>query len=326
MEITNETFITRAKKVANRVFRHENGVLLIILIALVAVLGIMTHGLTVSKGNITNILVQSSTRGIAAIGQLFVILTAGIDLSVGGVALFAGVLGAKLMSGTVGFPTSVIALMFIVPIGVGAASGALVSRAYIPALIATLGMWRILDGGAYMINDGSTIRNLPDSINQFGTGVIGGVPVPVIFFIVIAVIAYFILNHTTFGRSIYATGGNPVSAWLSGVNTKRVIHMSYIISGFLAGVAGLILMSRVMCGSMTLGTGLEMDSIAAVCVGGVSLSGGRGSLIGAVIGVIIIGVINNGMNVFALNPALQDITKGAIIIAAVWVDQIRRRR
>jgi ribose/xylose/arabinose/galactoside ABC-type transport system permease subunit len=149
--------------------------------------------------------------------------------------------------------------------------------------------------------------------------------VPVVIFIIIAVVAYLVAQYTTFGRSIYAVGGNPVSAFLSGINVRRVLFLVFIISGFLGAVAGVISMSRAMVGSMTTVIGLELDSIAASVIGGVSLMGGRGTLIGTVIGSLIIGVVNNGMSVIALSPAYQDLTKGAIIILAVAVDYIRRR-
>ncbi|MBA7691480.1 Ribose import permease protein RbsC [subsurface metagenome] len=138
--------------------------------------------------------------------------------------------------------------------------------------------------------------------------------------------AYFILNHTIFGRSVYAVGGNPISAWLSGINVKNVLFLVLVISGLLGALAGLVIMSRTMVAGMLTGRGLELDAIAAVLIGGVSLAGGRGNLIGVVIGALIIGVINNGMNIIAVGPAYDDLVKGGIILAAVAVDVRRRRR
>ena len=142
----------------------------------------------------------------------------------------------------------------------------------------------------------------------------------------VAVIAYFVLNHTTYGRSIYATGGNPVSAWLSGIKVRNILFSVYVISGFLASLAGVIMTSRVMSASLDSLKGLEMDSIAAVVIGGISLMGGKGTLVGVVLGVLILGVINNGMSVLGADPAFQGIVKGIIIIAAVTIDYVRRGR
>lgn len=315
-----------AQDIAKRLFRHENAVLFGILVIMMIVMAIITKGLTITRGNITNIWLQSSMRGIAAMGQLFIILTAGIDLSIGGVALTVAILGAKLMTGQPNISWIAIAAMLGVGASIGAFNGSMVSRVGMPALIVTLGMWQMTKGFSYLLCRGQTILNLPPPLSFFGGGCIAGVPVPVIIFIVVAVVAYFALNHTSFGRSVYAVGGNPVSAWLSGINVKNMLFSVYIISGFLGALAGFVMMSRVMIGGLTTVVGLELDSIAAVVIGGVSLMGGRGNVIGAVIGVLILGVINNGMNVFAVSPAYQDVVKGSIIIAAVAADYIRRRR
>ncbi|MBA7670489.1 Ribose import permease protein RbsC [subsurface metagenome] len=158
-----------------------------------------------------------------------------------------------------------------------------------------------------------------------GSGVVAGVPVPIIIFIVVAVVGYFVLNHTTFGRSVYAVGGNPVAAWLSGIRVQNIKFSVYVICGFTAALAGIIMLGRIMCASMAAGTGLLFDAISSVVIGGVSLFGGRGTVIGVIIGVMIIGVINNGMNIMGLHPALQSIAKGAVIFVAVAIDSTRRR-
>jgi ribose/xylose/arabinose/galactoside ABC-type transport system permease subunit len=150
--------------------------------------------------------------------------------------------------------------------------------------------------------------------------------VPVIVFIIVAVIAYLALKHTAFGHSVYAIGGNPVTAWISGLNVNRILFSVYFISGLLAALAGLLIVSRTMAASMVTATGLELDSIASVAVGGVSLAGGRGNIIGVVIGVLIVAVVTNGMIVLAVNPAIQGIMLGFIILAAVGVDTMRRAR
>jgi len=313
-----------AKDIARRIFRHENGVLLIILVALMAVLAVLTRGKSATISNISNIALQSSTRGVVAIGEMFVILTRGIDISVGAIAILSFVIGADLMAGSSGFPIGPIAVMLLIGAGVGIVNGALVSYVGVPSIIVTLAMWGLLGGVAWFANEGLPIINLPQELAFIGQGRIGQLPMAAVIFIAVAVVAYFTLNHTTFGRSVYAVGGNPVSAWLSGISVQKVQFLVFVISGFCAALGGLIILSRIMCGSMSAGGGLELDAIAAVLIGGISLMGGRGTVFGAVIGVFIIGIINNGMNLLLTRPAFQDIVKGIVIIAAVAIDYRRR--
>ena len=326
-------FSVVAREAARRIFRHENTALATILVVIIAAMAVMTGGKTVTRSNTMNMLLNTSMRGVASIGQCFVILTAGIDLSIGGLAVFCTVLGAlctttapKAFHPVIGLPVALaILLMLMVGSGFGAINGAFVSRLRVPALIITLAMWQVLKGLSFNLSHGFTIFGLDPALSFFGLGRIAGVPVPVVIFVAVAVVGYFVLYYTSFGRSVYAVGGNPVSAWLSGVNVKNVLFSVYIISGLLAALAGLILLARMMAASMNAFVGLELDSIAAVCIGGVSLAGGRGTLVGVVLGAIIIGTINNGMNVMAVHPAFQDIVKGVIIIIAVTIDMMRRR-
>jgi ribose/xylose/arabinose/galactoside ABC-type transport system permease subunit len=318
---------------ARSLLRHENSALFIVLLALIFGIGGLTRGGSLSVTNASNVLLQSSIRGVAAIGQAMVILTAGIDVSVGGNALFCSVLGAALMtSGELSivsnpWPAGLgVLIMLLAGLGWGTVNSALVSRVGIPALISTLGLWQITDGAAFEIIQGRSIGELPGHLAWWGQGTVGVVPVPVIIYIAVAIVAYYVLNYTTYGRSIYATGGNPVSAWLSGINIKRVLFSVYAIAGFLAGLAAFIQLGRVMSASMMGLEGLELDSIAAVTIGGVSLFGGRGNLIGVIIGTLIIGVVNNGLSVLKAGPAAIRIVKGAIIILAVAIDTVRRRR
>jgi ribose/xylose/arabinose/galactoside ABC-type transport system permease subunit len=233
---------------------------------------------------------------------------------------------AVLMQDTEGFPHGIIILTLVIGAAIGASNGNSVSRLNMPPLIVTLAMWTILEGSALVITNGYTIVGLPRVFDFIGQGDIGGVPVPVVLFIAVAVVGYFVLYYTTFGRSVYSVGGNPVSSWLSGVNVKMVLFSVYVISGFLSSIAGMITLSRTMCASQGSTGGLEMDSIAAVVIGGISLSGGRGNLIGVVIGVLIIGVINNGMSIMLMPAPLQQIVKGVVIYLAVAIDYLRRRK
>ena len=318
---------------ARSLLRHENSALLLVLLALIFGIGGMTRGGSLGLTNASNVLLQSSIRGIAAIGQAFVILTAGIDVSVGGNALFCSVLGAALLTNSerniIGHPLPLalgILIVIVAGLGWGTVNSALVSRVGIPALISTLGLWQITDGAAFEVIRGFSIGDLPEHLAWWGQGTVGVVPVPVIIYVVVAIVAYYVLNYTTYGRSIYATGGNPVSAWLSGINVKRVLFSVYAISGFLAGLAAFIQLGRVMSASMMGLEGLEIDSIAAVTIGGVSLFGGRGNLIGVILGTLIIGTVNNGLSVLKAAPAAIRIVKGSIIILAVAIDTVRRRR
>lgn len=216
--------------------------------------------------------------------------------------------------------------MLLAGMGWGSVNGVLVSVVGIPALISSLGLWQITEGAGIAVSKGHDIGWQPDGMIWWGSGEVAGVPVPVIIFVAVAIIAYFVLNHTTYGRSVYATGSNPLTAWLSGVNVKRVLFSVYAIAGFLAGLAAFTMLGRMLFASNRSLEGLEIDSIAAATVGGISLMGGRGTLIGVVLGTLVIGVVNNAMTVLNADPATTGIVKGTIIILAVIVDYIRRRR
>jgi ribose/xylose/arabinose/galactoside ABC-type transport system permease subunit len=303
------------------------------LLALIFGFGGATRGASLTAVNATNVMLQSSIRGITAVGQAFVILTGGIDVSVGGNALFCSIMGTALMStdwtSIVGYPLAPglgVLLMILAGLGWGTVNSTLVSKVGIPALISTLGMWQITTGAAFRITMGKTIGGVPEGLAWWGQGYVGGVPVPVIIFVIVAIIGYYVLNYTVYGRSIYATGGNPLSAWLSGINVPRVHFSVYAVAGFLAGLGSFVQLGRIMSASMMSLEGLEIDSIAAVTIGGVSLMGGRGNLIGVILGSLIIGVVNNGLSVLRAGPAAIRIVKGAIIILAVAIDYIRRQR
>lgn len=328
-EIVERPQPSKAQEIARRFFRHENVVLLSILAVIIAALAVMTGGKSISALNVKNVLFQISSRGIASVGQMLVILTAGIDLTVGGLATLCVCLGGALIVGKYTPPMAigiVMAIMLLIGAGIGSINGSLVSRLGMPPLIVTIAMWWITLGGALSITYEELAIRITSPVMVFlGRGSIAGVPAPLIIFIVVAVVAYYVLNYTTFGRSVYATGGNEISAWLCGINTKNIKLLVYMISGFLAALAGMILMARSLTASVAGIGGLELDTIGAVCIGGVSLAGGRGTLIGMIIGVVILGVISNGLNLMGVSPFLRDIIRGVIIIIAVAIDTIRRR-
>jgi putative xylitol transport system permease protein len=285
-----------------------------------------------TPSNLVNIVRQSSFRTIMAVGMTFVILTAGIDLSVGGIIALSGVVGClALVRSNVSPPLA--ALIGIgAGVGVGVALGGIngiaVTRFNLPPFIATLAIWFIAgrDGGlAYLVNDGQPVSNLPNAFLVLGAGSIGSVPIPIIFMIVVVVIGHLVLTHTKFGRYVYAVGGNEEAAWLSGINVSRVKLAVYVISGLLAALAGMLLAARLASGDPKTGIGQELDVIAAVVVGGTSLFGGRGTILGTVVGALIIGVLNNGLNLLDISSYWQPVVKGGVILLAVLIDQVTKK-
>lgn len=316
-----------AREAARRVLAHENAVVGIALAVLIAVLGGISRGATLTGENMANVLLQSSVRGVAAVGQAFCILTANFDLSVSGVAVMAMMLGSAMMTtewtNILGYPASpfmAIPAMLMVGLAWGVLNGVLVSRLKMPSLIVTFGVWQIGYAVAYYITEGKAVMELPGSFAIYGE-----LPVAPIIFFSVAALAYFILTYTSFGRRVYAAGGNPVSAYLSGINVRNMYITVFAISGFFAGMAGMLMTSRGMSGTIEALRGLELDSIASVVIGGVSLFGGRGTMIGVVLGTMLIGVVNNAVSVLHMGHAGRYIIKGAIIISAVAVDILRRR-
>jgi len=308
-----------------RLAKGEVFTLAAILVGLMAVMAVVTHGATVSASNLRNILIQSSIRGVAAVGEAFVLLTAGIDVSVGGVAVFVGVIGAVLMA-QMGIPIALaLLLMLLLSAGIGSFSGFCVSNIRMNPLVVTLALWIMAPGAAYLFTHGTTLSGLPPSLSFLGLGDILTVPMPVIIFGIVAVVAHFVLADTTFGRSVYATGTNDTAARLSGIKTTQTRFLVYTVSGFCAGISAIIVIARIMCASNTMISGLELDAIASCVIGGVSLMGGKGSVVGLMIGVLIIGVVDNSLRLMGVTPALVPITKGGIILLAVMIDALRRR-
>jgi len=326
-----KSFGSVLKEKGAKVVRNEHFALTAILAGLIAVMAVLTQRAFLRPTNIRSLLLRSSIRGIAAVGQAFVMLSAGIDLSVGGVAILVSCLGASLMTESPRYAAHLpvalgVLIMVLVGIGLGASNGVMVSRFRMSPLIVTLAMWQIGIGGAFQVTkQGETVHYLPESLAFFGKGNIGGVPVPIIIFVAAIVVGYLVLNHTSFGRSIYAVGGSEVTAMLSGIKVKNIRFLVYTICGLCAGIAGVIQLSRIMAADTMVLYGLEIDSIAAVVIGGVSLFGGRGSIIGVLLGVLILGVVGNGMNLLGLTIYMQWMVRGGVILIAVVIDSLRRR-
>lgn len=272
--------------------------------------------------NIINILRQVSIIGIVAIGMSFVIITGGIDLSVGSIMALSAVVAASFAQADSSY-SILIPMIIGVTVGLacGLINGVLVAKWKVAPFIATLGMMTAARGLAMVYTDGRPVIGLSSSYNNIGSGYILGFPIPVLAFLVIVLVGIFILNFTVFGRHVFATGGNEQSAKLSGIHISTVKIGVYAISGLLAGIGGMILSSRIMSGSPVLGQGYELDAIAAVVIGGTSLFGGVGSLLGTLVGVLIIGVMNNGLDLLNVSSYYQQILKGAIIVIAVLLDK-----
>ncbi len=274
--------------------------------------------------NFLSLLRQSSINGLIAFGMTGVILTGGIDLSVGSVLALSTALCAGMIS--TGMPAGLAMLLALV-IGavLGCISGLLVTKGRLQPFIATLITMTVFRGLTMIYTDGKPISNLGDSfvLKLIGKGTIFGVPVPVILLIVIFALFYFLLTQTTFGRKVYATGSNWKCAQLVGVNINKTKLIVYGISGLMASISGLILLSRLNSAQPTLGDGYELDAIASVALGGTSMNGGRGKIQGTLIGVLIIAVLNNGLNILGVSSYYQDVVKGLVILVAVLSDRNR---
>lgn len=313
--------------------RNDNFIRFLVLVLLVVVFAVATRGLTLGAENVSNILVQSAIRGVAACGQALVVLTAGLDLSVSGVVALTLMLGGSLITANpefslLGFalsPFLAIPVMLLVGALFGFGNGFLVARFRLPAIIVTLGTWQIGLGLAYQVTGSGFVDQLPASIAVIGQGSLFFVPVPVAIFFLVVAATWFLLHHTTFGAQIYAVGGNPRTAFISGIRVNRVRIAVFAIAGLLYAVGAVIGMSRFLSSTMAQAAGLELSTIAAIAIGGVSLGGGKGTILGVLLGTLIIGVLDNGLSVMGVGPAYQAIAKGAIIIAAVAVDAFSRR-
>lgn len=273
--------------------------------------------------NLLNILRQTSVNAIIAVGMTLVILTAGIDLSVGSVLALCGAFAATLVAMEVpvlvAVPTALLA-----GAALGAISGIIIAKGKVQAFIATLVTMTLLRGVTMVYTDGRPIStgftDTADTFAWFGTGYALGIPVPVWLMVVVFAGAWYLLNHTRFGRYVYAVGGNESATRLSGINVDRVKIGVYAICGLLAALAGIIVTSRLSSAQPTAGMGYELDAIAAVVLGGTSLMGGKGRIMGTLIGALIIGFLNNALNLLDVSSYYQMIAKAVVILLAVLVD------
>ena len=272
--------------------------------------------------NLFNILKQNAVIGIISVGMTFVIVTGGIDLSVGAIVAMAACFGTSLAQKGTATPTAVAYLVGVLAgIACGAFSGLFIAHFHLPAFIATLATQTIVRGIVYVFTDGRPITGVTDAYKVIGRSSWGFLPIAVVIYAVFIAAGIFFLSYTKFGRHVYAIGGNKKAAIVSGVNAKLTEFMVYVISGFTAACAGVLLSSRIQTGQPAGGQGYELDAITATVIGGSSLSGGRGTVFGCFVGMLVIGIMTNGLDLLNVSSYYQQIIKGAIILLAVLADR-----
>ena len=296
----------------------------IALIILMAVITIINSNF-LTANNLLNLLLQVTSNALIAFGMTFVILTGGIDLSVGSILALSSALTAGLLGS--GMPvTLAILISLILGCILGMMNGLLISYGKLAPFIVTLATMTIFRGATLVYTNGNPItKGLSDTfLFQFwGQGYIVGIPFPVIIMFIVFFVLYVLLHKTAFGKSVYAIGGNEKAAYISGVKLNKVKIIIYSISGIMASISGLIITSRLSSAQPTAGASYEMDAIAAVVLGGTSLSGGKGRILGTLIGALIIGVLNNGLNIIGVSAFWQQVVKGVVILIAVLIDRFK---
>lgn len=281
------------------------------------------HFLTIS--NLLNIAEQATIIAIVAVGMTFVIITAGIDLSVGSVLAFAGVVMASVLHSNLPLPVALVAGLGT-GLLCGMGNGLLITTGRLPPFIATLGMMSVARGTALMFTEGRPISGFSESFRSLATGEVLRVPTPVIIMIVVYIIAHFVLRRTKLGRYTYAIGGNEEAALLSGINVRVYKTMVYALAGMLSGLAAILLTARLNSAQPIAGMMYELDAIAATVIGGTSLLGGEGTVVGTLIGALIMAVLRNGLNLLGVSSFIQQIVIGSVIIVAVLIDMALKRR
>lgn len=291
------------------------------LILIIVIISLLNPGF-LSMNNILNVLRQVSINALIAFGMTFVILTGGIDLSVGSILALTGAVTAGMMASGV---DPILAMFVGLLLGalLGAFNGVIIAKGKVAPFIATLATMTIYRGLTLVYTEGRPVSGIGDggAFQMLGRGYFLGIPIPVVTMIISFLILYFILKKTTFGRRVYAVGGNEEASILSGINADRIKIYVYSLIGFLSAFAALILTSRLNSAQPTAGQMFELDAIAAVVLGGTSLTGGRGWIVGTLIGALIIGVLNNGLNLIGVSSFFQQVVKGAVILLAVLLDR-----
>jgi ribose transport system permease protein len=302
--------------------RRESGIFVALVCLMVLITSVQPNFAT--QHNLFLVSRQIALTAIIALGVFFVILTGGIDLSVGSTVGLSGfVCGMAMAAGC--HPLVAVVVGLLCGAAVGAANGAIVALVGVTPFIVTLGMLGVARGVVLVLRHGDSIREIPKSFVEFGNGSLFGLSVPVIALILIAILAQIVLKHTVFGRRIYAIGGNEEATALSGINTRKIKFFTYVICAGLSSVTGMLFIARFQSAQADAGKGMELDAIAATVIGGTSLMGGEGSVVGVLIGAIIMGVIRNGLVLMQVSPYWQELIIGAIIVLAAILDVIRSR-
>lgn len=326
-EKTKKTTATAGVGNAVKIYFKENLGIIVAFLVLCVFLSVFpkTSGSFFTRQNIFNVLRQISTNLFLACGMTMVIILGGIDLSVGSIIALSGCISAGCVA-RYNLPLPIALLMgLLVGLLVGMFNGAVISKTTIPAFIVTLATMNIAKGFAYVYTGGSPVRVVTKEWQFLGAGYVGIFPTPVVILVIVLIITAIIMNKTKMGRHMYAVGGNQQAAEFSGIKVEKVKFFVHAFSGLMAGLAGIVLASRMYSGQPTAGDGAEMDAIAAVVVGGTSMAGGSGKIGGTIIGGLIIGVLNNGLNLLNVNSFWQYVVKGVVILLAVFLDYFRNK-
>lgn len=326
-EKTKKTTATAGVGNTVKIYFKENLGIIVAFLVLCVFLSVFpkTSGSFFTRQNIFNVLRQISTNLFLACGMTMVIILGGIDLSVGSIIALSGCISAGCVA-RYNLPLPIALLMgLLVGLLVGMFNGAVISKTTIPAFIVTLATMNIAKGLAYVYTGGSPVRVVTKEWQFLGAGYVGIFPTPVVILVIVLIITAIIMNKTKMGRHMYAVGGNQQAAEFSGIKVEKVKFFVHAFSGLMAGLAGIVLASRMYSGQPTAGDGAEMDAIAAVVVGGTSMAGGSGKIGGTIIGGLIIGVLNNGLNLLNVNSFWQYVVKGVVILLAVFLDYFRNK-
>jgi ribose transport system permease protein len=305
-------------------FLEKHGILLV-LVVLVVFFSVTTDAFLKTE-NLLNVTRQVAMLGISAVGMTLVILTAGIDLSVGSLMSLVNIACAILMVKAGIHPVAAVLISLVLSGLVGLANGLIITKIKIPPLITTLGMMTVLRGLSYVLCDGVPIWGFPDGFRVLGQGYISIVPIPVIIMFLVFALGWVFLHKTAYGRYVYGIGGNEEASRLSGIRVQRIKCLVYILSGLLTGIAAIIMLSRLNTGQPKIGLGFELQVITAVVLGGVSIFGGQGRLVGVLIGVMIMGVLSNGMIILDISEYYQQIIRGVVLLSAVAFDNWSTKR
>lgn len=322
--------VTKLKKdsLIAKIFAKQEAIVALVIIAIAVFLIFKRPDAFPTSRNIFNVLRQSAVYAIMAVGMGLVIVAGGIDLSVGSVLAFSCCLGAYVNASVESGLPAILVLLIILAAGAfaGLLNGLMVAKIGLPPFIATMGMLSIGEGVALMLTNGTPIRYEKTWISAFGGGYIGPVPLSVIVMFVTVALGFLFAKYTVSGRNVYAVGNNPRAAKLSGINTDGILIMVYIISGALSGLAGLMMMGQLNAAGPNYGSGYELDTIASAVIGGISMAGGEGNILGVILGAILIGLLRNMFAMLAVSGYWQTIIIGLVIIVSVAIDCIRKKK